>query len=77
MTPAAIRDFRLRFSLSVDKLARLFKTTARSVRRWEDGSREVPGPAEVLCHVIVNSREARSLLQLEPFEPHTPGGFEG
>ena len=77
MTPADAKLCRRQLGLSVDGLARVQKTTGRSVRRWEDGSREVPGPADVLLTLLSNHIVVRRLLGLERHEPHTPGSFEG
>ena len=77
MTPADAKLCRRQLGLSVDGLARELKTTGRSVRRWEDGSREVPGPVDVLLTLLNNHIIVRRLLGPERHEPHTPGSFEG
>jgi DNA-binding transcriptional regulator YiaG len=77
VTPAEAKLARRQLGLSVDGLARVLKTTGRSVRRWEDGTREVPGPADVLLTLLMNHRVVQRLLGLLPHDPHTPASFEG
>lgn len=69
MTKEECRTARRELDLSIDGLARILKTTGRSVRRWEDGTREVPGPADVLITLMVKSRMVRVLLGVETHDP--------
>ena len=49
MTPVEFREARHKLGLSCAKLAALFKVSdGRTVRRWESGERDIPGPAQVL-----------------------------
>ena len=49
MTPTEFRAGRKQLGLSQNALARLFRVShGRTVRRWECGERDIPGPAVVL-----------------------------
>jgi len=48
MTPDELKFVRRKLGLSVTGLAIVLRATPRSVRRWEDGTRDIPGPAQVL-----------------------------
>jgi len=48
MTPDELKFVRHELGLSVAGLAIVLRVTPRSVRRWEDGTRDIPGPAQVL-----------------------------
>lgn len=53
MTPAAFKAARKALGLSVEDMARALRLKdARSVRRYEDGSREISGPIETLLAYI-------------------------
>ncbi len=46
MTPEQFRDGRRNLGLSTKNLAELFGVSSgRTVRRWEAGERDIPGPA--------------------------------
>lgn len=49
MTPTAFKQARHTLGLSVSQLAHILDTEPRSVRRWEDGSRD---PNPVACRVV-------------------------
>ncbi|WP_127078321.1 hypothetical protein [Rhodomicrobium lacus] len=36
-------------------------SAGRTIRRWEDGSQDVPGPAIALLETLLRSREAREI----------------
>ena len=44
MTPQEIRAVRERMALSSNAFAALLGVEGRTVRRWEDGTRDIPGP---------------------------------
>jgi len=48
MTPSELKHLRRKLGLSVARLATVLRVTPRSVRRWEDGTRDIPGPVQVL-----------------------------
>ena len=48
MSPAEIRSARESLGLTASELAVQLGVTARTVYRWEDGSREMPAPTERL-----------------------------
>ena len=62
-TPAdLVRSTRTALGLSAEGFARAVHATGRSVRRWEDGSRDVPGPVIVLCRLWLSGRLPRTLV---------------
>jgi len=65
MTPTQFKDARERLGLSQAELSLVFGVaTDRTVRRWEAGERDIPGPVIVLMKLIMRSAEARELLGL-------------
>jgi len=53
MTPAEFRYIRHALGLSTQGLARLLQVSSgRTVRRWEAGDRDIPGPVRVLMLVM-------------------------
>lgn len=68
MTPKEFENARKTLGLSEAAVAVIFKVGDRTVRRWEDGEKDIPGPAQVLVSLLVRSPEARRLLGIEPGE---------
>jgi DNA-binding transcriptional regulator YiaG len=65
MTPTQFKDARERLGLSQAELSLVFGVaTDRTVRRWEAGERDIPGPVIVLMKLIMRSAEARQILGL-------------
>jgi DNA-binding transcriptional regulator YiaG len=66
MTPAEFREARRKLGLSAASLAALLsdrdegghEVNPRTIRRWEDGSQPVPGPAVVAVRLINGDYEA-------------------
>lgn len=52
MTANEFRSARTRLGLSQAGLGALMRCDERTVRRWEAGDREVPGPVEVLLQAL-------------------------
>ena len=53
MTPAEFKAIRHRLGLSAQALARVLGVSdGRTVRRWEAGDRDIPGPARVLMLLL-------------------------
>lgn len=53
MTPAEFRERRLNLGLSQSELAQICRVQSdRTIRRWEVGEREIPGPAIVLMQIF-------------------------
>ena len=53
MTPTLFRAARVRLGLSQAQLARVLRVGSdRTVRKWEGGEREIPGPAVVLMEIF-------------------------
>ncbi len=53
MTPAALKAARQQLGLTQAGLAALMRCDARTVRKWEAGDREIPGPVEVLVEALL------------------------
>jgi len=53
MTPTAIKKARQALGLSVVGFARHLGTTPRTIRRWQDGSRGLPLPVEILIRIYL------------------------
>lgn len=61
MTPAEFKEARLRLGLTQSELARALKLGGdgkRTVRRWEHGERDIPGPAQVAVRLMLAQSEA-------------------
>lgn len=60
MTPDGLREVRTALGLSAEGFARLMRVeSGRTVRRWEAGERDIPGPVEVLASALMESRSVR------------------
>jgi len=63
MTPDEFKAGRNALGLSTNQLARLFRVSdGRTVRRWEAGDRDIPGPAIVLMQWLITGERP----ELEP-----------
>lgn len=71
MQPAEFRQIRHRLRLKQDQLAEQLKTTRRSIIRYEDGSRRIPGMAAVALQSLATSQVqmAGVVAAGEPIEP--------
>ena len=57
MTPDEFKAAREKLGLSQNRLAQLFRVAdGRTVRRWEAGDRDIPGPAQVLIEWLSTGR---------------------
>jgi DNA-binding transcriptional regulator YiaG len=53
MTPADLKEARHKLGLSAEGFARLVRVeSGRTVRRWESGERDIPGPVLVILDLI-------------------------
>ena len=60
MTPTEFRTIRHSLGLSTQRLARLLQVSdGRTVRRWEAGDRDIPGPAKVLMRWLSTGKRPR------------------
>jgi len=60
MTPADLKSIRHSLGLSAEAFARLVRVeSGRTVRRWEAGDRDIPGPVIVICEAIQASAAVR------------------
>lgn len=66
MTPAELKTARKTLGLSANKFARVVGLTSgnagRTVRRWEDGTQDVPGPVVVLTGLLLQFPVVRKAL---------------
>ena len=71
MTPTEFRQTRQLLHLTQDQLAERLRTTRRSIIRYEDGSRRIPGMAEVaLQHLATDHVQMAGIVAAgEPIEP--------
>ena len=74
MTPREMRDAQEALRLSRDEFTvMLGVATPRTVRRWEEGEKDIPGPVVVLLDLLLNCPEARRYLQVGEYLPE--GGY--
>lgn len=52
MTPAQFIKIRKQAGLSLGQLSEIIRVHERTIRRYEDGSREISGPVSVLMDLI-------------------------
>lgn len=65
MTGEQLRDARHALGMSTSEFADFVSVSdARSVRRWEDNTRDIPGPVEVLVRAVMNSKQVRKYFGL-------------
>jgi len=63
MTPRKLKSTRESLGLSQAAFARMVGVAAdRTVRKWEDGERDIPGPIIVIMGLIASCPEARARL---------------
>jgi len=53
MQPTAFKTSRQQLGLTQAGLAALMRCDARTIRKWEAGDREIPGPVEVLVEALL------------------------
>jgi DNA-binding transcriptional regulator YiaG len=60
MTPDELKSARQTLGLSAEGFAKLIRVeSGRTVRRWEAGDRDIPGPVTVLIEAILANHEVR------------------
>lgn len=53
MTPRTFKSIRHALGLSTERMARLLRiSSARTLRRWERGDRDIPGPVTLLMELF-------------------------
>lgn len=66
MTSAELKSARHALSLSAEGFARLVQVeSGRTVRRWEAGEREIPGPVQVIVRALLASAAVRRHFGVE------------
>lgn len=60
MTPADLKSARLALGLTAEGFAKLVRVeSGRTIRRWEAGERDIPGPVTVIVDLLLASPDAR------------------
>ena len=63
MSPEEFKESRHRLGLSVGEFARAFGVSGeRTVRRWEDGSKDIPQPVVLLVQMALLFPSVRKFL---------------
>lgn len=71
MYPEHLKLVRQRLGLSVEAFARAVQVSSgRTVRKWEAGDRDIPGPLKTLLELVEAVPEARAWLSLRQENPH-------
>jgi DNA-binding transcriptional regulator YiaG len=59
MTAEEVKQARLSLGLTLDEFAKLIRVSSgRTVRKWENNEREVPGPVSVLMDLFLHCPES-------------------
>ena len=67
MTPAELKAARPALGLSAEGFARMVRVeSGRTVRRWEAGERDIPGPVKVILDLALNVPAAKKRLMASP-----------
>jgi DNA-binding transcriptional regulator YiaG len=67
MTPEEFKNIRERLGLSAYRLADIFQVRgSRTIRRWETGDRDIPGPAKVLISLLGERPELLAAIRKTP-----------
>lgn len=62
-TPEVLKDARDRLGLSAGALAKIVRVEdGRTVRRWEAGEREIPGPVIVILETAIGYLDSIKLI---------------
>jgi DNA-binding transcriptional regulator YiaG len=69
MTPTECKARRRALGLSTIEFGRVVGAAPRSVRRWEDGSQDVPRSAEIIVTLIETFPAARKFMGIKPEKP--------
>ena len=60
MTPADLKSARHAFGLSAEGFAKLVRVeSGRTVRRWESGERDIPGPVQMMVEALLANKAVR------------------
>lgn len=79
MTPVDLKLIRKSLGLTAEAFARLVRVeSGRTVRRWESGERDIPGPVSVIAEAIRDSELIRRYFGLTLAESpvEDTGAFE-
>lgn len=75
MNAAEFKAARRALGISAERFANLgaeygrpLAQSARTVRRWEDGSLDIPGSVALLLRVLTHCNEARWVCRIGPFD---------
>ena len=63
MTPAELKSIRHSLGLSTSGCARMLRLKSpRTIRKWEAGDTEIPGPAEIVLELVRDMPAVRDFL---------------
>ena len=66
MTPAQFKRIRKKLRLHQDELAEVLDIASdRTLRRWEAGQQDIPGPVMLLMELMAEVPEVREYLDLD------------
>ena len=65
MTPAQFKEAQLRLGLTNEQTSRLLRVSVRTIEKWRQGTREVPGPAIVVLKLCQRYKSAVAWLLVE------------
>jgi transcriptional regulator with XRE-family HTH domain len=76
MTPTELKSIRQSLGLSAEAFAALLRVqSGRTVRRWEAGERDVPGPVIVIAEGLRDSAALRRYFRVA-LKPDSTGAME-
>jgi len=70
-----IRTARRKLGLSIEGLRRLLRmgeNSGKTIRRWQSGEQDVPGPVAAFLEVLMKSAEARRFAGVEELSAEYP-----
>ena len=62
MTPAQFKEAQHQLGLTNEQTSKLLRVSVRTIEKWRQGSREVPGPAIVVLRLCQRYKSAVSWL---------------
>lgn len=61
MTPEQFKDVRKKLGITIKEMAENLKVNPRTVNRWENGDRKIPGPVEVALDYILMMQASKDM----------------
>ncbi len=70
MAPSELKNARTALGLTAEGLAKLLRVQGgRTIRKWEAGDREIPGPVATLIEALMESPAVRRHFRLPTRDP--------